>query len=145
MDDEGGGDFEGAFRERAAPKVPPRRGRRGLAEADDTQGDAPEPTVKKTAVWGDDSGPAAVAQPAMGRRASNKQLVTETQAVDAPAATRVDDDDDIPVIPDLEEHDEDDITMTVAEPGSIMNSVLPTNLKLDTGSLPPPQVMRGWW
>ena len=132
-----GGDFDGAFRERAAPKVPPRR-RRGAAagEDDDSSSAGPEPAVKKTGGWADEG---SVSQQPMGRR--RDAAATETQAVDAPAASKVDDDDDdIPVIPDLEENDEDDITLTVAEPGSISNSFLPTNLKLDTGSLPPPQV-----
>ena len=133
---EGGGDFDGAFRERAAPKVPPRR-RRGAAagEDDDSSSAGPEPAVKKTGGWADEG---TVSQQPMGRR--RDAAATETQAVDAPAASKFDDDDDIPVIPDLEENDEDDITLTVAEPGSISNSFLPTNLKLDTGSLPPPQV-----
>jgi hypothetical protein len=131
-----GGDFDGAFRERAAPKVPPRR-RRGAAagEDDDSSSAGPEPAVKKTGGWADEG---SVSQQPMGRR--RDAAATETQAVDAPAASKFDDDDDIPVIPDLEENDEDDITLTVAEPGSISNSFLPTNLKLDTGSLPPPQV-----
>lgn len=132
-----GGDFDGAFRERAAPKVPPRR-RRGAAAAgedDDSSSAGPEPAVKKTGGWADEG---SVSQQPMGRR--RDAAATETQAVDAPAASKFDDDDDIPVIPDLEENDEDDITLTVAEPGSISNSFLPTNLKLDTGSLPPPQV-----
>jgi len=134
-DQGGGGDFDGAFREREQPKVPPRRRRQAAAEEDDNSA-GPEPAVKKQGGWASE-GP-VTQQPAMGRRRDGAG--TETQAVDAPAASKVDVDDDIPVIPDLEENDEDDITLTVAEPGSISNSILPTNLKLDTGSLPPPQV-----
>jgi hypothetical protein len=136
MDSESG-DFDGAFRERAAPKLPPRR-RRGAGTEEEDQGTtgSAEPAVKKTGGWAEES-----TQPTTAGRPRGGSSATETQSVDAPAASKFEDNDDIPVIPDLEENDEDDITLTVAEPGSISNSVLPTNLKIDTGSLPPPQVM----
>ena len=131
----GGGDFDGAFRERAAPKIPPRR-RRGV-DKEEEQGDGPEPAVKKTGVWGDETEGAGPPKVPMGRRRDGGGE-TASQAVDVPAASQFDDDDDIPVIPDLEENDEDDITLAVAQPGSIANAMLPTNL--NTGSLPPSQV-----
>ena len=138
FDDGGeGGEFDGAFRERAAPKIPPRRRRGAAAAGDESQGETAEPAVKKQGGWADEG---SSAQQPMGRRRDGGGAATETQAVDAPASSKFDDDDDIPVIPDLEENDEDDITLTVAEPGSISNVVLPTDLKLDTGKLPPPQV-----
>ena len=139
---EGGGDFDGAFRERTGPKVPARPPRRrAAAAAEEDEAGPPEPAVKKSGGWADEASVTAPAAAPMGRRRDGGGASTETQAVDAPsAANNFDDDDDIPVIPDLEENDEDDITLTVAEPGSISNAVLPTNLKIDTGSLPPPQV-----
>lgn len=138
FEEDGGGDFDGAFRERAAPKVPPRRRRGASTAEDDGQGESAEPAVKKQGGWANEGSVAS--QGPMGRRRDAGGASTETQSVDAPAASTFDDDDDIPVIPDLEENDEDDITLTVAEPGSISNTKLPTDLKLDTGKLPPPQV-----
>eukprot|EP00285_Hemiselmis_virescens_P006778 CAMPEP_0173386476 /NCGR_PEP_ID=MMETSP1356-20130122/9073_1 /TAXON_ID=77927 ORGANISM="Hemiselmis virescens, Strain PCC157" /NCGR_SAMPLE_ID=MMETSP1356 /ASSEMBLY_ACC=CAM_ASM_000847 /LENGTH=124 /DNA_ID=CAMNT_0014342721 /DNA_START=79 /DNA_END=453 /DNA_ORIENTATION=- len=51
-----------------------------------------------------------------------------------------DDDGDTLFIPDLEEADEDDMTLLVAEPGVIDNGVLPINLNVDDGQLPSAQV-----
>ena len=142
MFEEGGGEFDGAFRERAGPKVPPRRRRQAAAaEAEDNDSDVGKPGPPlKSGGWADESAP--ISQQPMGRRRDGGGTATETtSAEEAPSASKFDDDDDIPVIPDLEENDDDDITLTVAEPGSISNSILLTNLKLDTGSLPPPQVI----
>ena len=62
---EEGGDFDGAFRERAAPKVPPRRRRGANAADDDGQGESAEPAVKKQGGWANEGSVAA--QAPMGR------------------------------------------------------------------------------
>mmetsp|Transcript_1048 Transcript_1048/g.2037 ORF Transcript_1048/g.2037 Transcript_1048/m.2037 type:complete len:198 (+) Transcript_1048:150-743(+) len=132
--------FDGAMREKTtAPKIPPRRRRAPQPSSDDDAPAEEAPAVKKNAGWADD-GP-EVAKPAAGRRAGGDSETTAIGPVEVSSSLKVDAaDDDIMVIPDLEENDEDDLIMAVAEPGTINSAVLPTNLKLDDGTLPPSQV-----
>mmetsp|Transcript_8589 Transcript_8589/g.13554 ORF Transcript_8589/g.13554 Transcript_8589/m.13554 type:complete len:188 (-) Transcript_8589:196-759(-) len=134
------GDFDGALREKNAPKVPPRRRRAPVNDEDEQpepQQPAPDagPQAKKTGGWGTDDG--GVQQPVAGRRAATTTETTGLKPVEVDSTTK--EDDDIMVIPDLEENEEDNITMTVADAGAVAAPTLPTNLGLDDASLPPAQ------
>ncbi len=138
--------FDGAMREKTtAPKIPPRRRRAPQPTSDDDAPAEDAPAVKKSAGWGvedKNDGPTPV-QPAKGRRGGGgggeTTSVTTGLGGAEPAKTETQD-DDIMVIPDLEENDEEELILAVAEPGQVHNAALPTNLKLDSGTLPPAQV-----
>lgn len=135
--------FDGAMREKAtAPKIPPRRRRAPQQPTSDDDAPAEEaPAVKKNAGWGMD-GDGDGAKPSQGRRAAGgaeSTAITTGINDDGPSKSEPVD-DDIMVIPDLEENDEEEMILAVAEPGQVQNASLPTNLKLDDGTLPPSQV-----
>ena len=137
------GDFDGALREKSAPRIPPRR-RRGQnqnEEASEVQEDGVAgltPAVKKNAGWSDET-------PSTGSVASGRRAVTSTEGETPTAAIEVSSTpaaekfEDLLEIPDLEEQDQSE-QASVAEPGFVETIALPTDLSLDEGALPPAQV-----
>mmetsp|Transcript_57516 Transcript_57516/g.136828 ORF Transcript_57516/g.136828 Transcript_57516/m.136828 type:complete len:184 (-) Transcript_57516:983-1534(-) len=129
--DEGGG-FEGALATKE-PKVPPRRRRAPAAdnesEAAGGEGATNSPPAPKKSVGGGWANVDSAAAPAASGGES-----TAIGSMKEPSGKG---DEDIMAIPDLEEADEDDITMAVAEPGAVTGAALPTNLADEQGLLPP--------
>lgn len=132
--DEGGG-FEGALATKE-PKVPPRRRRAPAAdnesEAAGGEGATNSPPAPKKSVGGGWANVDSAAAPAASGGES-----TAIGSMKEPSGKG---DEDIMAIPDLEEADEDDITMAVAEPGAVTGAALPTNLADEQGLLPPSMV-----
>ena len=127
--------FDGALRA-PEPKVPPRRRRAPAAdnESEGTDGAAAtnSPPAPKKSVGGGWANVDSVAAPAASGG--------ESTAIGSMNAASGKEDEDIMMIPDLEEADEDDITMAVAEPGAVTGAALPTNLTDEQGLLPPSMV-----
>uniref|UniRef100_A0A7S1DFL6 Intraflagellar transport protein 43 n=2 Tax=Hemiselmis andersenii TaxID=464988 RepID=A0A7S1DFL6_HEMAN len=134
------GNLEGALREK--PRVPVRGRNRRQAQQDDedvgvSSGNSPGAKPPKQGGWGADDGAGEARAAQAGRRAEN---TTAISGMNDDGKRQDDDDGDTLVIPDLEEADEDDMTLLVAEPGMIDQGALPINLHLDDGQLPSSQV-----
>mmetsp|Transcript_663 Transcript_663/g.1242 ORF Transcript_663/g.1242 Transcript_663/m.1242 type:complete len:224 (+) Transcript_663:3-674(+) len=148
MFEEDEGEFDGALREKSG-RPAMRRRRRDKEVVEDDDGPPPEEMTKKTGGWGmgGDTGAAAAAKHGRRQGGSTTQGVTEfspdTDTAPAPRGQRqIEDDDDVPVIPDLEEVEEEDITRQVADAPVARPVGLPTDSDLDKGKgqLPPANV-----
>ena len=137
-DGSGSNDFDGALRERG-PKIPPRRRRAPAADAESgAEGASESPAQPKKSSGG---GWASGADVGTVPVRSTQPPSTAVGSIAEPGGKE---DDDIMVIPDLEEADDDDMTAAVAEPGAVSGAALPTHLEDEQGQLPASMVSI-WW
>lgn len=124
-------EFDGAFKKKEPNRVPRRRQVQQLEEEDDNGAPSPVAGSKKSG-WGDEGDGGGVAAPVVPRRrrAADEEEKPDQEPLSRNKHLDDDDDDGIPMIRDLEDHEED-MARTVAAAPSLKSSRVPNIKELD--------------